>query len=355
MAYYIVHKKRIKENVNKLKNAFLKKGLNFQLFYSVKTNFMESVLETIKQTDSEFEIVSSYEWELIRKIKPRELVLNGPGKSVETIKEILNSVEILYFNIDNDTDFDILQILKREGLLSKIKVGLRLYFDKPGIWNRFGYSISDEKLSEKLNLLITTLKLDGLHFHFSTNNFNLSNYEFLLKNIKNTFDKIKHKISFINIGGGLPAANEFIFKEDIYKKLPLLIKNIFPKVNIISEAGRNIVSDAIDIEANIISIRKNADNYFDVVIDTNIMHFQCYFEKKFWIEFIPKQKSKKEEIVKINIFGNSCMQIDKITENLIINQIPKIGDKIIIHNIGAYSFSQASNFISPIPLIKVYE
>ena len=234
---------------------------------------MDPVLETIKQTDSEFEIVSSYEWELIRKIKPRELVLNGPGKSVETIKEILNSVEILYFNIDNDTDIDILQILKREGLLSKIKVGLRLYFDKPGIWNRFGYSISDEKLSEKLNLLITTLKLDGLHFHFSTNNFNLSNYEFLLKNIKSTFNKIKHKITFINIGGGLPAANGFIFKEDIYKKLPLLIKNIFPKVKIISEAGRNIVSDAIDIEANIISIRKNADNYFYLIIDTNIIHF----------------------------------------------------------------------------------
>ncbi|MBI3337370.1 MAG: hypothetical protein HY005_01955 [Candidatus Staskawiczbacteria bacterium] len=355
MAYYIVHKSKIKENINKLKNAFLKKGLNFQLFYSVKTNFMEPVLETIKQTDSQFEIVSSYEWELIKKVKPKELVLNGPGKSVETIKDILNSVEILYFNIDNDTDFDILQILKKEGLLSKIRVGLRLYFDKPGIWNRFGYSISDEKLSKKLNLLITTLKLDGLHFHFSTNNFNLSNYEFLLKNIKNTFDKIKHKITFVNIGGGLPAANEFIFGKDIYKKIPSLIKNIFPKIKIMSEAGRNIVSDAIYIETSIISIRKNADNYFDVVVDTNIMHFQCYFEKKFWIEFMPKRKDKKEEIIKVNIFGNSCMQIDKIAENLIINQIPVVGDKIIIHNIGAYSFSQASNFISPIPLIKIYE
>ena len=30
MAYYIVHKKKIKENINKLKNAFLKKGLNFK-------------------------------------------------------------------------------------------------------------------------------------------------------------------------------------------------------------------------------------------------------------------------------------------------------------------------------------
>jgi len=355
MAYYIVHKNKIKENINKLKNAFLKKGLNFQLFYSVKTNFMEPVLETVKQMGGELEIVSSYEWELIKKFKPSELVFNGPGKSVDTIKDILNSVEILYFNIDNDTDFDILQILKKEGLLSRIRVGLRLYFDKPGIWNRFGYSISDEKLSEKLNLLINTLKLDGLHFHFSTNNFNLSNYEFLLKNIKITFDKIKHKITFVNIGGGLPVANEFIFEKDIYEKLPLLIKNIFPKIKIISEVGRNIVSDAIDIEANIISIRKNADNCFDVTIDTNIMHFQCYFEKKFWIEFVPTQKNKKEEIIKVNIFGNSCMQIDKIAENLIINQKPVVGDKIIIHNVGAYSFSQASNFISPIPLIKIYE
>ncbi len=355
MAYYIVHKNKRKENINKLKNAFLKKGLNFQLFYSVKTNFMEPVLETVKETGGAFEIVSGYEWELIRKIKPKELVLNGPGKSVETIKDILNNVEILYFNIDNDTDFDTLQILKKEGFLSKIKVGLRLYFNKPEIWNRFGYSISDEKLSEKLNLLITTLKLDGLHFHFSTNNFKLSNYEFLLNGIQSTFDRIKHEITFVNIGGGLPAANEFIFEKDIYEKLPLLIKNIFPKIKIISEAGRNIVSDTMDIEANIISIRKNTNSYFDVVVDTNIMHFQCYFEKKFWIEFMPKQKNKKEEIIKINIFGNSCMQIDKIAENLIINQKPVVGDKIIIHNVGAYSFSQASNFISPIPSIKVYE
>ena len=199
------------------------------------------------------------------------------------------------------------------------------------------------------------MKLDGIHFHFSTNNFNLSNYEFLLKNIKSIFNEIKHKITFINIGGGLPAANEFIFKEDIYEKLPLLIKNIFPKIKIISEAGRNIVSDAIDIKASIISIRKNTDSYFDVAIDINIMHFPCYFERKFWIEFMPKQKSEKEKIIKINIFGNSCMQIDKIAESLTINQIPEIGDKIIINNVGAYSFSQASNFISPIPLIKVYE
>ncbi|MFH1644394.1 MAG: hypothetical protein ABIA74_04435, partial [bacterium] len=311
--------------------------------------------ETVKQVGGEFEIVSSYEWELIKKFKPSELVFNGPGKSIDAVKDILNSVKILYFNIDNDTDFDILQTIKKEGLLSKIRVGLRLYFDKPGIWNRFGYNISDEKLSEKLDLLINTLRLDGIHFHFSTNNFSLHNYEFLLNNVKNIFSRIKHKITFVNIGGGLPAANEFIFENDIYKNLPLLIKNIFPKIKIISEAGRNIVSDAVDIEANIISIKKKLDNQFDVSVDTNIMHFQCYFEKKFWIEFISNQKKNKDKLIRINIFGNSCMQIDQIYENLIINQIPMVGDKIIIHNVGAYSFSQASNFISPIPLIKVYE
>lgn len=355
MANYIVHKNKIKENINKLKSAFSKKGLDFQLFYSVKTNFMDSVLEIIKQTGGEFEIVSSYEWELIRKFKPNEIVFNGPGKSVDTIKDILNNTKILYFNIDNDTDFDILQTLKKEGLLSKIRVGLRVYFDNPGIWNRFGYNISDEKLLERLDLLINFLRLDGIHFHFSTNNFSLHNYEFLLNNIKSIFNGIKHRITFINIGGGLPAASEFIFEEDIYKRLPLLIKNIFPKIKIISEAGRNIVSDAIDIEARVISIRKKSDGQFDVSIDTNIMHFQCYFEKKFWIEFISNKKNNKGGSVVVSIFGNSCMQIDKIAENLIINQIPMVGDKIIIHNIGAYSFSQASNFISLIPLIKVYE
>lgn len=336
-----------------MRNAFKKKGLDFQLFYSVKTNYSKAVLESVKEMAAGYEIVSSFEWDLVKNFKPKILVLNGPGKSKKLIKKILKGGSDLYLNIDNDTDIDTLKNLN-ESELEKIKIGIRVYFPGKDIWNRFGYNIFDKNFKERLKLINSFCDLGGIHFHLSTNNFDLTNYNLLFRKIKKIFRKKESDLKFLNIGGGLPAANNFIFRKKVYEKLPHLVKKLFPKAKIISEAGRNIVSDAINIEANIISLKKIDDNHFDVTIDANIMHFQCFFEKNFWVEYISKRKEPQKP-TEINVFGNSCMQIDEIAKNVPINQIPSVGDQIIIHNIGAYSFSQAANFISKIPKIKIYE
>jgi len=49
------------------------------------------------------------------------------------------------------------------------------------------------------------------------------------------------------------------------------------------------------------------------------------------------------------------MQIDKISYSIMIEQNPEVGDKVVIHNIGAYSHSQADDFITKIPKVKIYE
>ena len=84
------------------------------------------------------------------------------------------------------------------------------------------------------------------------------------------------------------------------------------------------------------------------------MHFPCYYEKKYWLEYIPTNKAKKQP-TEIEIFGNSCMQIDKISDSMMIEQNPEVGDEVVIHNIGAYSHSQATDFITKIPKVKIYE
>ena len=351
MAQYLVDTKKIQENILKLKDAFQKNGLDFQLFYSVKSNFSEAVLDCIKQGRAEYEIVSDFEWSMVKKFMPEQLVLNGPGKSVGLVRDILESIKTLYFNVDNDTDLEILRQLNKKDL-AKIKIGLRVYLDKGDIWNRFGHNIFDTGLKDKIKAINSISKLEGIHFHFSTNNFNIENYKLLFSAIKEVLENNKQNISFLDIGGGLPAANEFVFWKDVYEELPNLIKEFFPNAKIISEAGRNIVSDAVYMKTEIISSKKIDDRSYNVAIDTNVMHFQCVFEKKFWIEYIPAKQNKNSP-TKINIFGNSCMQIDKLAENFLISRIPEVGDIIVIHNIGAYSYSQAANFISLVPEVKI--
>lgn len=353
MAYYAVYKDKIKNNIEKLKSAFVAKNLNFQLFYSVKTNSCTPVLTAIKESNCEFEILSDLEWEKVKVFNPSEVVLNGPGKGNGLVRDILEKVDFLYFNIDNDTDFEILKKIDSK-LLNKLKIGLRVYLSSDGVWNRFGYDISDKYLWEIIKKVNSIKKLSGFHFHFSTNNFKISNYQLLLSKIKEFLNKSGTKIEFLDIEGGLPAANEFVYRPEIYQKLPSLISELFPQVEIISEAGRNIVADAVNLEAKVISLKKTRENKFLVNIDTNIMHFQCFFEKKFWVEYKSKNKHQKQP-AEIEICGNSCMQIDKISDSIMIEQNPEVGDEVVIHNIGAYSHSQAADFITTIPEIKTYE
>lgn len=353
MACYTLYKNKIKANIQKLKQAFTSKNLDFELFYSVKTNFSEPVLAAVNESGCEFEILSDFEWEKVKEFNPKVLVLNGPGKNTGLIRDILEKVGVLYFNIDNDTDFEI---LKKIGLksLNKLKIGLRVYLNADGIWNRFGYDISDKNFWGIVKKVDLIKKLSGFHFHFSTNNFKISNYRLLLSKIKDFCDKSKTELEFLDIGGGLPAANEFVYESEIYQKLPNLISELFPKTKIISETGRNIVADAVNLETEVISLKKTGENKFQVNIDTNIMHFQCFFEKKFWVEYKPKSKNNKQS-TEIEIYGNSCMQIDKISDSMMIERNPEVGDEVTIHNIGAYSHSQAANFITTIPEIKIYE
>ena len=353
MAYYAVYKDKIKNNIEKLKSAFVAKNLNFQLFYSVKTNSCTPVLTAVKESNCEFEILSDLEWEKVKVFNPSEVVLNGPGKGNGLVRDILEKVDFLYFNIDNDTDFEILKKIDSK-LLNKLKIGLRVYLNTDGVWNRFGYDISDKYLWEIIKKVNSIKKLSGFHFHFSTNNFKISNYQSLLSKIKEFLNKSGTKIKFLDIGGGLPAANEFVYGPEIYQKLPSLISELFPQVEIISEAGRNIVADAVNLEAKVISLKKTGENKLQVNIDTNIMHFQCFFEKKFWVEYKSKSKGNKQP-TEIEICGNSCMQIDKISDSIMIEQNPEVGDEVVINNIGAYSHSQATDFITTIPEIKTYE
>ena len=353
MAYYTVYKNKIKDNIQKLKQSFMAKNLDFELFYSVKTNFSKPVLSAVNGSGCGFEILSDFEWEKVKLFNPKALVLNGPGKENGLVKDILEKVDILYFNIDNDTDLEILKKIDPRSL-DKIKIGLRVYLNADEVWNRFGYNISDKDFWGVVKKVDWIKKLSGFHFHFSTNNFKISNYQLLLSKIKEFLDKSETKIEFLDIGGGLPAANEFVYESEIYKKLPSLIAELFPKIKIISEAGRNIVADTVNLEAKVISLKKTGENKFQVNIDTNIMHFQCFFEKKFWVKYNPKNKHNKQP-TEIEICGNSCMQIDKISDSMMIEQNPEVGDEVVIHNVGAYSHSQAADFITKIPKVKIYE
>jgi len=118
----------------------MNKGLAFQLFYSVKTNFCRPVLTAVKESGSGYEILSDIEWEKVKIFNSHEIVLNGPGKNYDLVRKISEKVNFLYFNIDNDTDFNTLAKINSKQI-NKISIGLIVYLSTSEAWNRFGYDI----------------------------------------------------------------------------------------------------------------------------------------------------------------------------------------------------------------------
>ena len=235
--------------------------------------------------------------------------------------------------------------------VEKLNLWFRVYIEKNNIWNRFWFNILS--IEDKIKWIEKNIK--WFHFHFNTNNFNLDNYRLILQEVWNLIDKLNLNIEYIDIWWWLPWSNEFVYHNQVFEELPKLINEFFPNKFIISESWRYIVSNWIKLEANVISIINENNNKNKVNIDTNIMHFPCYFEKKYSIDYVVCENDSISTVSNLEIFGNSCMQIDKIWENIIIKWKPNIWDKVIINNIWAYSFSQAANFISLIPKFEVHE
>lgn len=346
MAQFIFDKRQLFANIDTLQAAFATTGRKLSIFYSVKTNNSPLVLRAVSER-CYFEIISSAEWQLISRYQPTRVVLNGPAKSAGLVRRILSAgVEELYFNIDNDTDLAMWQRLP-DTIRARLRLGLRIYLDKPGVWNRFGYALGSVRTAELIRQLASDLR--GLHFHFSTNNFRLDNYAAMLQGVASLCTQHKLRLDFLDIGGGLPGASDELHQSVMYKKLPELIAKYAPAgTEILSEVGRNLVENTCTLNARVVSIKRQSDEYYEIAVDTNIMHAPCIWEKKCSFSYLPKSK-RRPRACQATFFGNSCMQIDVLAERLPLDVEPKVGDILVVRNAGAYSLSQAAPFIARVP------
>lgn len=353
MAKYLFYPHIIEQNINKLNHAFLKRNLNFSHYYSVKTNPARCVLDEVAKTRSSFEIVSKKEWQLVKNYRKKTIILNGPNKTLSLAKDILSQSKKLIFNIDNDSDIEILKKLNLKNR-NKLLLGIRIFYTNDSLdWTRFGYNIASPRTLNLIDELNKLYHLDGFHFHGSYLAVDLNKY----KNIFNAITKIVIEnnltLKFLDIGGGYVESFDKKFQKNMYEKVPKMVQKYFSKLQIFSEFGRNIVSNAFDLRSKISSLKKISDQKYMINLDINIYHFMCFFDHRYEIicQRSKTQKEKKQFI--LDIYGNSCMQLDTLASSFSVNIKPKCGDIFLIKNIGAYSISMTSDFISNKPKIKI--
>jgi len=323
MARFILSKKKLLEQVDKLKN------LNLDVSYSYKTNKeVGNVLQEISDVD--FSIHAIEEIDMIS--DKNRIWFFTQAQSEKEFEDILEK-GIRNFVVDNEVDLELLLKTIKD---IKINLSLRMKFreHRIGSGKYFVYGMGSKKVNELIKSLHKSNLIDNIGIHIHRKSQNTSEWE-VKKEIE---DSLTHetleKISFLNLGGGLPTkyrsyttdALDYIFKKISEVKYFLEEFNIKTYI----EPGRFFASPCIKLETKVIQIQGN-----NITIDVSI--YNCALDTLLTgTRMLVEGETEKGDNYLIK--GNSPTRDDIFRYGAKLKK-PRIGDKIVFLNAGAYNYA----------------
>ena len=350
---------KLKENINNFKKNF--RSFSPLICFAVKANSNVKLIKEIKKLGLGADVVSL--GELIKAlkagIKPKKIVFSGVGKSTQEIKYAIDK-KILLINAESESEIlEIERIAKSKNKI--VNIGIRL---NPNTDAKTLSQISTGKKENKFGVNTKTffrlanyakkskyINLECLSVHIGSQIIDHRPYIKMLNIVDKILNKIDHKFTFIDLGGGMGISYDHGIKKLNYKKYNHAINNFLKnhKSKIIFEPGRSIVGNIGILISQIIYIKKNQNKEF-IILDAamnDLMRPALYGAKH---KIIPSIKTNRISKKTYEFVGPICETTDKF---LTLKKFQKLNekDKIIICDVGAYGSSLSSNYnVRPKPV-----
>ena len=301
--------------------------------YSSKTN---PIVTPILEKNSNCLFSVHMKEELVNITNKSRILFLAQGWSLKEIKHLINQ-NIFKFAVDNEADLNTLLAFLKEND-NKIELMLRIKLKENSIKTEkyFVFGIP----SDRVNKIIRELKGHenipslGVHFHRKTQNMAEWNLKYEVSNMID--EDVLEIIDVLNIGGGLPSeyANTNI---DVIESIKRKIKDlkIFlneKNVNLMIEPGRFISAPAGKL---ITTIRTIYDN--NIIVNASVYNTDMdalIVPVKLLVENESTKKKGTPFVIKV---CTPC-SLDLFRYKVYLTN-PKIGDKLIFLNAGAYNFS----------------
>lgn len=346
--FFIFSKKTISAKLKEFEKNFP----GADIYYAMKANAEEELLKTISKAGVGFEAASKYELDMLKEINvPAEKIIYGTSvKPASHIKD--------FFDYGVDTfAFDSMQELQKIASVAPgSKVYVRVIVNETGSVFQFSHKFGTDK-ENIVPFLQKTKELGlipyGISFHVGSQASNPMAWVNALKEIKEPIEeleKIGIKIEVINLGGGFPCKYlssenaptiEEIAKHtlDAYRKLSLK-----PKLAI--EPGRAVVAESGILITSVIARVEREENtwlFLDAGVYSGLFEAMAY-QGSTRYQITSLRPSYDSGEMMFALAGPTGDSPDIITKEAMLPKDIDVGDKLIIHNVGAYSLPAASKF-----------
>lgn len=357
----VVNLNTIKKNFVQLKDSFP----YAKIFYAIKANPGEPVLQMLAEMGSNFDIASRYELDMISKF------VNDPSRFSygNTIKK---SSDIKYFYEKGIRMFatdskDDLKNIAENAPGSKVYVRILVENSDTADWplsRKFGCHPD-----MAYNLLVQAKEQGlipyGVSFHVGSQQRDIGAWNDAIAKVKYLFNSLEEeediKLQMIDMGGGFPATyidptNELsVYASEITRFLTEDFGEDLPEI--ILEPGRSLVGDSGILTSEVIlaSRKNNTALTRWVYIDAGKFNglIETIDECIKYPVITTKDGDKEGEVI---IAGPTCDSMDVMYETTKY-KLPitlKQGDKIYWLSTGAYTTTYASVAFNGFPPIQTY-
>jgi len=364
---YVYSQRTLTEHFRKLDAAM--SPVEHLVCFAVKSNSNLSVLRTLANLGSGFDIVSGGE---LRRViaaggDTRKCVFAGVGKTDEETEFALRR-GIYCFNAESEPE--LRRINRVAARLKKIApVAVRV---NPGVEahthakittgtyeNKFGIAFEQVAGVYARANKLKNLRLRGLQMHIGSQLTSVSPFEQAVKKVLPLVQKLKtkHALEFFSIGGGLgivyqpalasgaaawwksSAAKNILTPEKYAARLVPLLKPLGLKILV--EPGRFISGNAGILVTRVEYVKRTGRKNF-VIVDAamNDLIRPAFYDS--YHEIVPLVK-KSGARVSSDVVGGICESGDYFCKN---RPLPKLGegDYLALLSAGAYGFVMASNY-----------
>ncbi len=347
-----------------LKEVLEERHPNHVVAYSVKTNYLPAVVRRAVDCGAALEIVAGLELELVERlglISPATIV-NGPLKTDDELRRIVRHGCRL--NVDTMSELEALERIAAE-TEHVVRIGLRVASRRrQGAPDRFGFDADGLlRVAQQVGTSMPHLKIVGLHVHGGTNITDTTFYRqaacLLCRLALQLQDAQLLDLSYLDLGGGFATACPF--RDRIESHLPSAVEYVDAIVGpihesfgprgptLILEPGRYLVDDAFVLLTTVQRFR-DADAH-EVIVDAGV-------------NVLPSARFRSHRIVCVSqeapaaspyaILGPLCMRSDRLADAVMLPRL-RYGDVLAVSHAGAYSISQAWNFIRLLPAVVAVE
>ena len=309
------------------------KGVCDIVSYSAKTNYeVARLLE--RETDCFFSVHSV---EGISPFKdPKRVWFFPQGWDRAEIKDVFE-MGIANFVVDNEGDLNLLMgFLKGKRLKINLLLRMRLKEHTIHTGKYFVYGMYSEAINRLIPILRESKSIGkiGIHFHRKTQN--LSEWDLCSELGQALDEKTLKSIDYVNVGGGFPVVYKN-FRTDvtpqIFEEIRMLREWLSTYgIKMITEPGRYLAGPAIRLEAKIKMVYEDT-----IIINCSVWNSAMdTFVASMKLEVLGELEEGKGKAYTIKGYTPDSMDIFRYRVYL---RNPKLGERIVFLNAGAYNFS----------------